>query len=431
MKSKKYPAKFFHELVKTTYADQYLVMINRHGWTRKLELIKRYSSPLPAEVMMDELDRSPSALQGDLLDELTAWSFAIVNYYCSGIFNNDKEEMMAEAAALHYVEQVVFWFADNMANEESRKAFSSWPVVLWQMAKQQFGWAKQNRPSYVLSPDLAEMLQYTKLDQLPVENLRLPFTSLILAPSEKVMRELFDGQGCLMVFEGTHYFEEPGKAAVGEHYVWHIHHIDSPRHSTPLGVFRMDIPNRTVAEVVEEAAQQEYKDWEFLQKKIAENPESRTALSGFNFREPVAFEQKRKAMLFVCACMVYATMSDADIILASDSPEYKAWIASLTQYRFTRKERAENEMHKRTGSGLRFYLGRQIKIIDRHTIKDEDGYEERVGHASPRLHWRSGHYRRSWHGSGENKHAEIHWIKPTLVGVPQGGNVLERRAGMR
>lgn len=433
MKPKKYPAKFFHELIKTTYADQYIDLVRRHNWVRKLEWIKKFPGGAPeegiwAETLGGNLQRDITI--DEFVEETSAWSYAAMNYFRHGEDRSDDVASEMEdgtSRALYYTESVVKWFLVNAKlttgfDDEESRAVKALHINHWKTATEVYDWEKYNRPSYVLSPDLAEMLQYTKLDQLPVEDLRLPYPTLVLAPPERVMRELFGKGNCLFVKE---FISESGR------YSWRVQLVPAVGHVTPLGVFAMDDPKKTVAQVVEAAHQESVEDERVFQQRIRDYPEFRALCGGYEFLPKPDKETLRRSLLFVCSCMVYATMSDADIILASDSPEYKAWAASLARYQFTRKERSENEIHKRTGGSLRFYLGRQIKIIDRHTIKDEDGYEERVGHASPRLHWRSGHYRRSWHGSGEDKHTEIHWIKPTLVGVPQGGNVLERRAGMR
>jgi hypothetical protein len=300
------------------------------------------------------------------------------------------------------------------------------PVLFWQQAGAQYEWASHNRPSYVLSPDLAEMLQHTRLDQLPVDGLRLPYPAIVLAPPEGISTVLFGKPGCLYVSD---YVDED---VDGGHYCWHVRFSPDEQHfsSFPLGHFVMDVPGQTVEDAVEAEIQRGKNAVELWKLRAAVSPAMREYVSGYSFLPAPSEEVLRNTLLFVCACMVYATMPDADILLAENSPEYAAWLKTIDINKLGRRDRREFEGIRRIGGSRRFYLGRQIKIIDRHQPNEDSGHEKK-GHMSPRLHWRSGHYRRVWHGSGQDRHTQVHWIKPTLVGMPQGGNVLERRAGMR
>ncbi len=222
MKPKKYPAKFFHELVKTTHADRYIDLIQKHNWVRKLEWIKRFPDGVPEEGLWSETlggNSQRSLAFDEFIDETAAWAYAAMNYFRQGEELDEDLEVTSRGTsrALDYTENIVSWFlakgqlvdADDL-DSQSLKALH---VNHWKTAMVVYDWEKFNRPSYVLSPDLAEMLQYTKLDQLPVEGLRLPFPILVLAPPERIMRELFGEGNCLFVKE---FVSETGR------YSWRV-----------------------------------------------------------------------------------------------------------------------------------------------------------------------------------------------------------------
>lgn len=433
MKPKKYPAKFFRELVKTTFADGFDPIAKKYGWERKLELMKLYPAGLDTKTVAEEFLKSPTLAGAkgkrpfsDLISEFCAWSYAAANYFvrdksqANALTVEERSQLLEHImyylhATMGFLEEIFIKLGDGL----DERSIPTMLVATCDMSVCHLLWSAYNRPSYVLSPDLAEMLKYTKLDQYPLEGLRLPYPTLVLAPPDSVMIELFGKPGCLFVGEMFN-------ATEGQLY-WNIRALYSDTGSTPIGSFCVSKPGLTVEEAINESYASLIELWEEYQK-AQEQKEFRVVA---NFTGPNPKEQVKDLFLFVCAAMVYATMPDADIILASDSPIYKSWIESLGHHHYTSRERKENLQAQSIGGSRRFYLGRQIKIIDRHDPQEKDAAEDRVGRMSPRLHWRSGHFRRVWHGSEGEKFAVTQWIKPTLVGLPSSGNNLERRAGMR
>lgn len=433
-KGRKYPSKFFKELVKTTYADQHFPIIKSHGWEGKSALVKEFAGEVPIGAIAEEFlkyvpvkhhaDASTTMERDDVDKEILAWAFA-VTYQFQALLQKSEDVILCTEmddwyfGAFSCLKEILETINEHVLKGGIKPLALA--VVLTQLSYRQFLWRRNDCVSYVLSPDLAEMMAHTKLDQLPVDGLRLPFPSLVLAPPDSVMKEIYGETGCIFIYE----CEEKG------HYCWDISVFDTTMHSFPIGRFRMDEPGKTVQDTVDYyVSQMDALDNEFM-ARVEASEKAREFYKDLNPMDRPSREMLRKYVLFICACMVYAVMPDADVILAANSPEYAAWVKSLTQHKYTKHERRENDMMKSIGGSRRYYLGRGIKIIDRHIIKTADEKTDGVSRVSPRLHWRSGHYRRVWHGSGEDKHTEVHWIQPTLVGVPQGGNVLERRAGMR
>lgn len=64
--------------------------------------------------------------------------------------------------------------------------------------------------------------------------------------------------------------------------------------------------------------------------------------------------------------------------------------------------------------GRKYKLKREVpKIIDGKFVYTT---HEHGTHASPRMHWRRGHFRNQAHGAGRRERKTI-WIEPTLIGV--------------
>lgn len=399
-------SQFFRELVKTTEADLFTANLVKYNWERKYEYIKQNGGDFNYTLMLHEAAETKQDLAKlqtftDFLSYAITWAFAIHNY------NRVTEINDVYATSLQQFESWLIDLAENKVLQTKQQP-SALAVALFNMSRWHYLWSLYNRPSFVLSPDLSTMLQYTKLDGLPTDGLRLPYPILVLAPPGEDMIRLFNRAGCIFVIE-----EENGD--------WHIGIQENNYKYSPLGIFKISRPGTTLNQVVE--------TWE-LQEKEDENHRQIVRRFGWEINEPEDKQTVTIALNYVAACVIYATLPDADKLLASDSPLYAQWIASLQNQRFTKRERKEHKLFENRFNERRFYLGRTIKIINRHLIKEKD--DEKTGtHASPRLHWRSGHYKRVWHGSGEDRHTEIHWIKPTLVGLPQPGITIESRAGMR
>lgn len=417
-KRKKFSSsKFFRELTKTTNADKYKIVLKQHNWDRKYEIIKDCKGDLTLDSMSTDMSqgfRKPTTFT-EFLHYITAWAFAFVNYeQIKFVYDSRWHEVYSkfENWICNLAEEGIFGTSEQ---DPAAIAFS-----IFSRAMMQYRWASFNCPSFVLSPDLSTMLQHTKLDSLPTKGLKLPYPTLILAPPEQDMLRLFSRPGCLLISEhdGKHQFEdrteEKGSA-------WDIRVLDCKMSHHPLGFFQFRDASQTLTDAVRECLER---------KKEGRKMTEIIRAQGWHINTEESPEILQAALSYVAACMVYATMPDADKILASDSPAYAQWLKYLqTRRKFTKRERKENNNIQDICQERRFYLGRNIKIINRHEHEEKDA-EAKGTHASPRLHWRSGHYRRVWHGSGEDRHTEIHWIKPTLVGVPQPGITPESRAGM-
>lgn len=67
--------------------------------------------------------------------------------------------------------------------------------------------------------------------------------------------------------------------------------------------------------------------------------------------------------------------------------------------------------------GARYKFKREpAKIVDRKFVQP---YREHGWHASPRMHWRRGHYRNQAFGQGRKERKQI-WIEPCLIGAETG-----------
>jgi len=135
----------------------------------------------------------------------------------------------------------------------------------------------------------------------------------------------------------------------------------------------------------------------------------------------------------IVATIVYITIPDADAILGKDSEEYRCWADAMRKLNMTRKQRKEFQRRERViNESNRTYLGRSIKIIDRHVpdgeeVSESDGEKRR----SPRMHWRKGHFHGYWVKEGEDKKLITKWVKPTIISSPGAGPMVESRTGMR
>ena len=67
--------------------------------------------------------------------------------------------------------------------------------------------------------------------------------------------------------------------------------------------------------------------------------------------------------------------------------------------------------------GARYKLKREVPRI----VDGKFAYAQREGgtHASPRMHWRRGHYRNQPYGPGLKEHKQI-WIEPCVIGAQVG-----------
>lgn len=126
-----------------------------------------------------------------------------------------------------------------------------------------------------------------------------------------------------------------------------------------------------------------------------------------------------KVLEYIVATVVYITISDSDDMLAKDSPEYAQWLKAMERFPPGHKQRkALQRQLDVADSTSRHYLGKTIKI-DRHLL---DPKQEGKGgtHASPRTHWRTGHFRPVWKGPRNEAYRQNVWIKPTIVNAGKG-----------
>lgn len=114
--------------------------------------------------------------------------------------------------------------------------------------------------------------------------------------------------------------------------------------------------------------------------------------------------------------LTYINMPKADLIFCEQSPEYAERVKMLTKSSNPKSQkRAQarvNELKNKTRVGYR------VRYINRHTQKEiKEVNTNPTREVSP--HWRRGHFRNQWYGSGESRESKTIWIAPTGVKFPK------------
>lgn len=282
-------------------------------------------------------------------------------------------------------------------------------------------WVDTHRATYLYSPDLAEMLCHTRLDKLPVSSLRLPYPFVELCFPEK----LFPPHPLPSYEETTSVFYSPiigatleeqtdigawrisvwGKNPEGEINLLHQYslHVNTTQSiTTELERALGNVDTENIARVPEET-----------QTAIRENT------AGIN--------------TFIAASIIYATMPNADVILGENSPEYAAWAKAMAARKLNRHQQKDvTGIRGTVERPNRYFLGRSVRIIDRHEPAGLSSPGET--RASPRMHWRAGHFHLYWTGpkDGGPRNSVVKFVEPTIVNAPEGTTELDvSKAGMR
>lgn len=298
-------------------------------------------------------------------------------------------------------------------------------------------WRRAGRPVYMYSPVLAEMLTHTKLDKLPVECLRLPYP----VTEFHFPKGLIPPYPLFVLYEewkennnwGDSFAEVTGAVLTEENQGG----TDRPR-------LRLTVLGKNSGGQMNQVC-------EYFLYTDTGNSVAKELNIAFNERMPqeelekeIHNEMVRKTHerlkeygpalnSFISASIIYATMPDADAILGADSPEYAAWAAEIASRKLNRhQQRDVSGIRGTVERPNRYFLGRSVRIIDRHepTRPSLPG-EKRT---SPRMHWRAGHFHLYWTGpkDGSARNSVVKFVAPTIVNAPEGTTELDvSKAGMR
>jgi hypothetical protein len=298
-------------------------------------------------------------------------------------------------------------------------------------------WVRKGRSVYLYSPILAEMLLHTKLDNLPVECLRLPYPVTEFSFPEGVIppyplfilyeewkedtnwgKSQAEVTGAILTEEVAEDTQRPrirltflGKNSGGlmnvicEYFLY-----------TDTG--------QTVAKELSDAFKKR------LPQEELENPIHNEMVQETAKRLE---EHGPRLNAFIIASVVYAVMPDADAVLSANSPEYAEWAAEVASRKLNRhQQRDVSGIRGTVERPNRYYLGRSIRIIDRHTSENPAQLGEK--RASPRMHWRAGHFHLYWTGpkDGGLRNSVVKFVAPVIVNAPEGTTALDvSKAGMR
>lgn len=294
------------------------------------------------------------------------------------------------------------------------------PNALYHLEKQcvsAYMWNEAGRHVYTLSPELAQMLTHTKLDNLPLGELQLPFPTVEFSIPPGVLKTfpaIAQGQVYYLPVDSIVLSDlRPERdslqiALVSPPYNETFYPNQRVQTSIPLS------PQQTLGSIIPKVA-----NIITFGRREDSPPDEQEAAKA-------AKKRMIAAVRYAFSAAIYATSVDADDILAATSKEYADWICSLKKKKLTKKERQGLFQAKLSSEySNKHYLGKHIKIIDRHDYGETNG-EKRGTHASPRLHWRAGHFRYVWCGPMDgDRYKEVRWIKPTIVGKPKSNQKLE------
>lgn len=266
---------------------------------------------------------------------------------------------------------------------------------------QLYHWDLCGRPYYFIDPVLSVMLKQTSVSKVPIEYLRLPYPSICIQPLGDIR------------FNNTVLLPEPGEELtigisqhprVSEGLLIHLvllgKNLEGKRGIHHRNNWIMNLPageETTLGQKIDDAV---------------------GYMSGHQDRHGdtnlVSAEDIRGWLNYCFAVLLYLTTPNADSILIQDSEVYRAWVESMKQMK-NRKKRVhrERECAKHIGD-KRFYVGRTLRIIDRHEPTEEESSSPKGSHASPRMHWRQGHFHTYKVGEGRQD-KKVNWVAPVLV----------------
>ena len=298
---------------------------------------------------------------------------------------------------------------------------------------------------YQLPDALVEEFNYTDCDEVRVGDIRLPFTNVFLKFTPPEPLSLDDGalvDGCYVVKQGNEYLLSLTSrwTAVDYSSSLSVACID-PAFSIHLPARGEDSENSEereglrINEAVERGVQ------EFLEKN-APPPENQSRVitppdGTTTFVEDIrALSRARRIAVFrsqepvfrAClniivnaACFISFRPEDISEEWDGNPP---AWVIdALSDPRDTRSARDRKQHAQRVLSTGDFT---RVRICGKALFRDRSPAEPAMGQgASPRAHWRRGHWRRQRHGVGLMM-VTPRWIRPTLV-KRDNGQVVETR----
>lgn len=289
-----------------------------------------------------------------------------------------------------------------------------------QVHKDYLLWERYHKPTYTYSPDLAQMFLHTRLDTFPIEQLKLPHPAVefVFPPG------LFEDFDMPQRNSSGHTRMAVVGALVTNEQAWHTSTpnirivVWGKTAEKPLMMMHLVTFETAIAGSVSER----------LDKLMAHH--GHEELDAGVVKEATALIPK--IVNFIVASIIYSTMSNADIILGQDSPEYCEWVEQMASRRLNRHQLKDVAgIQQAVNRVNRYYLGRAVRIVDRHSPAVSDGPEGT--HASPRMHIRSGHYHHYWTGPKAGPQVLTYkYVEPVWINVPDGEVPPDiGRAGMR
>lgn len=407
---------FTHEMFRKTAIDNCLERVRHYDVPGKIKYLEGYNS---SGVITDDQLREITQRIYQTLDKITmssefyrcidAWFLAALN------FKTTIDEVVFNIV-VRLCEQVFAYpgFIDDQRVKHI-ETFHKYIRGHWSLMSLIYEWISTGKFVYKLSRPLAEMLKCTKLDKIPISLVRLPQSTIYISPPRgtwpefKVFSDTEIGQD-LSEWQGvdTTSFANADGVTIMEY--------NEPTRFWQFTVLREDVRNESNTTIAMKAM------WTLT---FSDNPEETVAdvIARTKLDRKDAFTESwskaaREILEYLLAVVIYLTVKDSDKIFAEDSPQYAAWVKELQQAKLSRKQERLLKQQLDTVTGARHcYLGGSIKI-DRHAGVEPLPEEQVKGtHASPKSHWRSGHFRGVWKGPKETQHSENVWIKPVIVNL--------------
>lgn len=292
---------------------------------------------------------------------------------------------------------------------------------------------------YVLPDPLVEEFDHTDCHEVRIGEVRLPFNNLFVKftpPSPLALEEGALVDGCYVVKQGDEYLLSLTARRQGVDYSrsLSVACLD-PQFSIHLPVPEDGDSGLCIPEAVELGVK------EFLEKnapppdnhsQLITRPDGTTTfvediraksrarrISVFHSQEPVF----RACLNIIVNAMCFISFRPDDITEEWDGDPPVWVIDALNDSRDTRSAR-DRKSHAQRVMGTGDFA--RIRICGRDLFPDQPREEPQGGHgASPRAHWRRGHWRRQRHGVGLSL-ITPRWIRPTVV-KSDNGTLVETR----
>ena len=270
-------------------------------------------------------------------------------------------------------------------------------------------WDLFGRPSYFIDADLASMLEKTDISKLPTGLLRLPYISVVLRFPENLIGNFFghaaDYGTCVLALLVQHSdFRRFHVVAFNEY---------DPKESSPWHGAHVDFADA-------DADMSFFDTLECYQENLVNFTQlNQPQLQQDDYEIPMYCESFMK---YILSCLIYISTSEADALLMRGSPAYADWVNRIER-RPKKKRKSAYKRLKAHKDDRRYYVGANLRLIDRHVSGELDAAGEPLGagtHASPKMHWRTGHYH-VYHTGRGRQNKKVLWVKPVLVNAPKKG----------